>query len=132
MLYLDIKGAFPSVLLNRLVHNMRQRGVLKQYTRWLKQKVENRHTVLSFDGFASEPKALARGLDQGCPLSGIACQFYNADLLDIPIHKNGEDAAVYMDDANLLAEGDDFEESNGKIKDMMERPKGGLNWSTTH
>jgi hypothetical protein len=102
------------------------------HTHWLKQKVENRCTVLSFDGFAFKPRVLARGLDQGCPLLGLAFQFYNADLLDIPISKNGEDAVVYVDDANLLAEGDNSEESNRKIKDMMERPKGGLNWSSTH
>jgi hypothetical protein len=87
---------------------------------------------LSFDGFAFEPRALARGLDQGCPLLGIAFQFYNVDLLDIPIHENGENTMVYVDNANLITEGDNFEESNGKIKNMMERPKGGLNLSTTH
>jgi hypothetical protein len=31
-LFLDIKGAFPSIRLDQLIHNMRMRGVPKQYT----------------------------------------------------------------------------------------------------
>jgi len=35
MLFLDIKGAFPSVILKRLIHDMRMHGIPTQYTDWL-------------------------------------------------------------------------------------------------
>jgi len=34
-LFLDIKSTFPSVILKRLTHNMRSRGIPMQYTDWL-------------------------------------------------------------------------------------------------
>jgi len=91
-LFLDIKSAFPSVVLDRLVHDMRNRGVPWQYTDWIVHKVTSCHTMLKFDGYESEPLPLSKGLDQGCPLSGIAFQFYNSDLMDIKETGNGEDA----------------------------------------
>jgi len=38
-LFLDIKNAFPSVVIDQLVHNMRSRGVLREYTDWITHKV---------------------------------------------------------------------------------------------
>jgi hypothetical protein len=32
MLFLDVKAAFPSVIIDRLIHNMRTRGVPQEYT----------------------------------------------------------------------------------------------------
>jgi len=43
-LFLDIKNAFPSIILTQIIHNMRHRGVPAQYTDWLRQKVEGRCT----------------------------------------------------------------------------------------
>jgi len=71
-LFIDIKSAFPSVVLDHLVHDMRNRGVPRQYTHWITCKVTGHHTTLKFDGYKSEPLPLSKGLDQGCPLSGIA------------------------------------------------------------
>ena len=79
-LFLDIKNAFPSVVLNWLVHNMRIRGVPRECTDWIVHKVTGCQMTLKFDGYEFELLLLSKGLDQGCPLSGIAFQFYNADL----------------------------------------------------
>jgi hypothetical protein len=49
MLFLNVKGAFPSVDINRLIHNMRKRGIPKEYTEWLKRQLDCRCTRLSFD-----------------------------------------------------------------------------------
>jgi len=81
-LFLDIKSIFPSVVLEQLTHDMRQQGVPTTYTDWIAQKIEGQTTTLAFNGFVSEPVLLQRGIDQGCPLSGILFQFYNADLID--------------------------------------------------
>src|SRR5882724_3551040 len=34
-LFLDIKGAFPSIILSCLIHDMRYQGILPQYTDWI-------------------------------------------------------------------------------------------------
>jgi len=82
---------------------MRTRGVLRQYTNWIACKVSRHHTTLKFDGYESEALLLSKGLDQGCPLSGIAFQFYNSDLMDIRRPHNSKDAIVFMDDTLILA-----------------------------
>ena len=100
-LLLDIKSA--SVVLDRLVHDMRNRGVLRQYTNWITCKVTGHHTTLKFDGYKSELLPLSKGLYQGCPLLGIVFQFYNSDLVDITKPDGSEDAITLMDDTLLLA-----------------------------
>jgi hypothetical protein len=111
---------------------MRRRGIPKEYTEWIHNKVEGRHTQIIFDDFTAAPRVVPRGLDQGCPLSGILFQFYNADLLEIPDRNNGEDTIAFVDNATAMAEGSNLEESNAKIEDIMEKQGGGLDWSDTH
>jgi len=81
---------------------MRKRGVPREYTDWIARKVLGRRTTLKFDRFESEAFPLSKGLDQGCPLSGLAFQFYNADLVDVSVPGSGEDAVAFMDDMLLL------------------------------
>jgi len=122
----DIKSAFPSIVLNQLIHDMRTRGVPAQYTNWIAPKINRWHAILKFDGYESELLALTKGLDQGCPLSGIAFQFYNWDLLDICDTRNGKEAVTFMDNTLLLARGKMLANTNGRIKQMMTRSGGGL------
>jgi len=96
------------------------------------RKVSGRCTSITFDGHTSDPRTLTRGLDQGCPLSGIAFQFYNADLIDICDKKTGKDAVAFVDDTLLLARGKNLETTNNKVIDMMERAGGTFTWSKTH
>jgi len=49
-LFLDIKSTFPSIILDQLVHNMRNRGVPRHYTNWIAHKVSGCHTTLKFNG----------------------------------------------------------------------------------
>jgi len=102
-LFLDIKSTFPSVVLEWQAHDMRKRGVPRQYTDWIVPKVSGHHTTLKFNGFKSELFLLSKGLDQGCPLSGIVFQFYNSDLMDIRRTDEGRDAIMFMDNLLLLA-----------------------------
>jgi len=115
-LFLDIKSTFPSVMLGQLLCDMRSRGVPAEYTEWIKCKVVGRTTTLSFDRYASEHIALPRGIDQGCLLSGILFQFYNADLIDICELGGDEMAVVIVDDTLLLAHGKTLSEANKKFK----------------
>ena len=38
VLFLNIKSTFPSMVLDWLIHDMRNRGVLRQYTNWITPK----------------------------------------------------------------------------------------------
>ena len=75
---------------------------------------------------------LLRGLDQVCPLLGIAFQFYNADLLEVRHTESGEDAVAFVDYMLLLAWGKMLAEANDKVKGMMEREGGRLDWACMH
>ena len=132
VLFLDIKGAFPSINLDRLIHNMRKRGVPKEYTEWIRIKTENRRTKLVFDGYTSDWLTFPCGADQGCPLSGILFQFYNADLLDVPNRADREDGVAFVDDTAYIATAETMEEAAGKLRDMMERAGGAFEWADTH
>jgi hypothetical protein len=80
-LFLDVKGAFPSVHIERLTWDLRRKGVPDVITRWLTAKFTGRRTSMVFDGYRSKvPLAILAGLDQGCPLSGILYNFYNAAI----------------------------------------------------
>jgi hypothetical protein len=59
------------------------------------------------------------------------CQFYNADLLDIPTGPD-EDAIAYVDDAILIITGANFHETHEKLKDMMSRASGAMDWTEKH
>ena len=87
-LFLVIKSIFLSIMLNQIIHDMRS-GVLEQYRWWISRKVEGQCTTMVFDWYMLVAQSLPRGLDQGCLLSGITFQFYNADLLEVSDKKKG-------------------------------------------
>ena len=89
-LFLDVKGAFPSVDINRLIHNMRKRGIPQEYTNWMRRRLANRKTTLVFDDHVTTAFAVENGLDQGDPFSGICYLLYNSNLTTIPNRKAGE------------------------------------------
>jgi Reverse transcriptase (RNA-dependent DNA polymerase) len=131
-LFLDIKGAFPSVNLECLIHDMRKRGIPVEYTDWIRRKIGGRRTTMVFDEYDSPLLTLPCGTDQGCPLLGMLFQFYTADLLDVAKTDNGEDAVVFVDDTALLATATTLKAANRKLKSMMEQTHGGFAWAASH
>lgn len=97
--YSDVHGAYPSVFIPKLTHNMGLRYVPKEYTDWITRSLQNRRTTIKFDDYESQPFPGLGGLDQGSCESGILYQFYNSDLIDLADEKNGEIASGYIDDA---------------------------------
>ena len=89
-LFLDIKGAFPSIDIKRLTHNMRKRGIPVEYTQWYLRWSSNRRMRLSFDSFYSELFSIGNGLDQGDPLLGILYLIYNWGLYCAPRIPRGQ------------------------------------------
>lgn len=58
-------------------------------------------------------------------------QYYNADLLDIPSGKD-EEAVAYVDDAFMMAMGNDFESAHRGLANIMCKEGGVEDWSKTH
>jgi hypothetical protein len=131
VLFLDIQGAFPNTVIPRLVHNMRNSGIPREYTDWLQQRVLGRRTTLCFDDFCSEPFEVFNSLDQGCPASGPYFLFYNKGLLNIPKSWD-EIASAFIDDSYLAARVRHIEETYNMLKQMMTRLQGTLEWALTH
>ena len=131
-LFLDVKGAFPSVDTNRLLHNMKKRGIPQEYTEWMRRRLENRQTTISFDDYQTAAFEVLNGLDQGDPHSGICYLLYNADLTKITVLKAGEWILLFVDDAVIIVCGKNFNETHEKLRDIMERDGGVFDWAKTH
>ena len=131
VLFLDIQSAFPNLVRERLIYDMHAMGLPATYTAIVSSILSDRTTQLRFDDYTSSPIAIENGSDQGNPLSVILYNIYHSGLTRTPNHKH-EDAAGYIDDAALLAEGPDFASTNARLKDMMERQEGALDWSRSH
>jgi ribonuclease HI len=132
ILFLDVEGAFPNAVTERLIHNLRRRRIPAAYIMFIKQLLTGRRTRLKFDDFISESISILNGIGQGDPLSMILYILYNADLLDIPIDDTKEFSLGFVDDIALVAIGDDFEETTTRLEVMMTKEGGGLQWSREH
>jgi hypothetical protein len=130
-LFLDVQGAFPNTVKDRLIHNMKTLRVPSCYIRLTKNMLSNRKTQLIFDDFTSDPTDINNGTTQGCPLSMLFYSFYNAPLIKVAKNK-GETSIGFVDDTMFLVVADSLQDAHNMIKDMMERPGGGFEWSTTH
>ena len=131
ILFLDIQAAFPNTVKERLIHNMKSRRVPTIYIRLFERMLSDRQTRLRFDDFLSDPIQILNGTTQGCPLSMLLYAFYNAELIEIACGKN-ELATGFVDDCAFVAVANSLEETHTILKDMMERPNGGLDWSRGH
>lgn len=131
VLFLDIEGAFPNAVNERLIHNLKMRRVPLKIVEFICNMLKERSTALKFDDYTSDRIALDNGIGQGDPLSMALYQYYNADLIDIPTGAN-EAAAAYVDDAILIATASDFQQTHNILADMMTRPGGAVDWSNNH
>lgn len=93
--------------------------------------LSNRRAQIRFNNYTSEPIDINNGTTQGCPLLMIFYAFYNADLVNIARRKQ-ELTTGFVDDCTFVATGDSLTKMHQILKEMMERPDGGLKWSHTH
>jgi hypothetical protein len=129
--YIVKDRAFPNAVTDRLLHNMRKRRVPEEYVQFVGRMLAERRTRLSFDDFTSEWVPIDNGIGQGDPISMILYLYYNADLVDVATAK-GQSAVAFVDDANLYAEGDTYEEAYNSLSDMLLKPGGAKEWTQTH
>ena len=133
VLFLDVQGAFPNVVKEVLLHDMKTRGVPTAYIHLTNAMLTGRTTRLSFDDFISNPIPIDNGNNQGCPLSMLFYAFYNTGLLELsPPNSSDESQFGFVDDVALLAIGRDLVETHQKLKSMMEREGGAFGWSESH
>ena len=133
ILFLNIQGAFPNIVKEVLIHNMRIQGVPSQYIEMTMMMLMNRRTRLSFDDYLSTPIPITNGNNQGCPLSMMFYAFYNVGLLELSTPgSTNERQFSFVDDVALLATGPTFAETHEKLKSMMERTGGAFDWSESH
>lgn len=112
---------------------MRKRGVPVEFTDWIARQNEGRTTRLIFDGFSSEVFPVHNGMDQGNPLSMPLYGFYCPDLLEEGGTPDSDElATAFVDDTTLLAADFDFEKTNAKLLNRMERPGGAIEWAARH
>lgn len=130
--FMDVKAAFPSTCIPRLVHDMRTRGVPKTLTDWLERKMEGRRTRIKFDDFTSEEIEVTSGLDQGCNLSCILYNFYSAGQLEQHAGKKGELGVGYADDAMCAVTGKGLEEAARNLEVAFKREGGAKEWAEKH
>jgi hypothetical protein len=132
VLFLDVEGAFPNAVTDRLIHNLRRRRIPTVYINFIQQLLSNRRTKLKFDDYTSEAINILNGIGQGDPLSMLLYILYNADLLQITGDENKEDSLGFVDDIALIAIGKDFNETTRRLANMMTKEEGGLQWSKEH
>lgn len=132
-LFLDIQGAFPNTVRERLLHNMRERRVPECYVKLTERLLTDRKTRLKFDDFISDLIDIINGTTQGCPLSMIFYSFYNAPLiLTAKTTGKSETSPGFVDDSMFLAVAKTLAECHTIIADMVHRPGGGFDWSQSH
>ena len=129
ILFLDVEGAFPNTVTAKLLSNLKKRRIPEVYIKFITQLLTNRRTIMKFDDFTSESIEITNGIGQGDLLSMLLYIIYNADLLEIIDNDQMESALGYVDDIAFIAIGNDFEETMERLRNLMEKREGVLDWS---
>lgn len=127
LLLLDVSGAFDNVSHERLLHNLRKRGIHPQLVGWMGSYLQGRSTNIRLGEGLGPKIQIHTGIPQGSPLSPILYLFYNADLLEV----GDPDTLVtgYIDDTSILVEGNNTEETCAKLQTIHHRAE---KWATKH
>lgn len=131
VLFLDVEGAFPNAVTDRLIHNLKKRRIPTTYVKFIERLLQGRKTRLKFDDFISELIDIENGIGQGDPISMLLYILYNADLLEA-LQRLEEDAIGYVDDALVIATAKTFKQTTRALKSYMERREGGFEWAKDH
>ncbi len=69
VLFLDIEGAFPNAVLEKLVHNLRKCKVPLKLIDFTEEMLNNRAARLRFNDYKSDIIPISNSIGQGDPLS---------------------------------------------------------------
>ncbi|KAG0160607.1 hypothetical protein PDIDSM_8137 [Penicillium digitatum] len=112
MLLLDVSGAYDNVSHERLLYNLRKRG-LGQLAPWVKAFLTSRSTRIRIPEGVSESIPTPTGIPQGSPLSPILYLIYNADLVE---GCEGVKTSGWVDDVAFIVIGKDEHETISKLQ----------------
>nr|OQO21203.1 hypothetical protein B0A51_14688 [Rachicladosporium sp. CCFEE 5018] len=119
MVSFDVKGAYNGVCKERLTERLRSRGIPTKLVSWIKAFCSNRSATVTVNGQVSTRIALQQaGLPQGSPLSPILFLFFNADLVQRQIDKNGG-AIAFVDDYTAWVTGTSASSNRQGIQDIV-------------
>ena len=105
ILFLDIKGAFPSTFREKLWEKLRKRGVNEKLIKVLQALQDEIFIKAVVNGKTSSGRWMERGLTQGTVLSPILWNYFIDDLIDILKAEtdNQHKSPFFVDDIASLA-----------------------------
>ena len=130
LLSLDVAGAFDNVSHERLLYNLRKKGIPTQIVAWTSSFLEDRATTVTIGSRTSDIEEVTTGIPQGSPISPILFLFFNAPLIEecakvkAPIQVGG-----FVDDIHLLTYGKSTE---GNCRRLEQVHQICLKWAKTH
>jgi hypothetical protein len=87
--------------------------------KWIRDFCDGRYAQITVGGFESAVSPIKYvGIPQGSPLSPLLYVFYNADLVEWTINKDGG-ALGFVDDFNAWVVGDDIRQNTKAIQDII-------------
>ena len=88
--------------------------------------------MLMFNDYKSETFDIKEGIDQGDAQSLITWIIYNHQVLKIFKKSCKETGFLFVDDTAILVTGSDFNTTHAKLKNVMLREGGVMEWAKTH
>src|SRR5271170_3842485 len=101
MLSLDISGAYPNTLYERLLYILQQKGFPEWVVQVTKGFIEGQTTRLVAGGLTSQEVNIKTGIPQGSPLSPILFLLFSSELLEI-LESRDTRGSAFVDDTNIL------------------------------
>ena len=129
-LFLNIEGAFPNAVTDRLLHNMRTRHLPSSIVNFMEKLLQGRKTRLCFNDFLLDWISITNGIRQGDPFSMLLFIIYNSDLVETAKGKS-ELTLAFVDNTAFIAIGKSFEKTHSILRSMLEQ-EGGYHWSRDH
>ncbi|KAH7471925.1 hypothetical protein FOMA001_g13244 [Fusarium oxysporum f. sp. matthiolae] len=121
----DVKGAYNGVCKERSLQRMKARGIPEGIFRWVDAFCSERTATIVINGQSSESRPLPQaGLPQGSPLSPMLFLFFNADLVQTQIDRNGG-AIAFVDDYTAWVSGPTAQSNRRGIQAIIDKA---LDW----